>query len=191
MIDQSINQHIMYSQWVTLSLGLSRQDPSKDCMPVVLKHYNDIALFMFESKKFPDDHCSFIGCPYLPIEIDKSLPWPSGKHAMICDPVYFNDSAIDKNKLKALSIDARHPYSKYNVPFNLTESENMLFQCSTTECENVFHLFIFKNGSLHKFQTWSDFVKRGYDTDNVHKLTSRVFHNIPMGDILPLYDGMN
>ena len=105
---------------------------------------------------------------------------------MICHPSYFNPSTLDKTLLKALSIEARHPHSKFNLPFNLTSSENMLYQCGTSDCENIFHLFILKNGSLHKFQTWSDFVNRGYDTDSVHKLPYRIFHNIPMGDLLPL-----
>jgi hypothetical protein len=186
VIDPSINQIIMYSQWVTLSLGLTRQDLRNDCIPVILKHYRLILSFIFESNKFSDDHCYFIGCPFLPLEIDISLPWPPGRHAMICDPLYFNASTLDKTLLKALSIEARHPHSKFNLPFNLTSSENMLYQCGTSDCENIFHLFILKNGSLHKFQTWSDFVNRGYDTDNVHKLPYRIFHNIPMGDLLPL-----
>ena len=188
IVDPSINQKIMYSQWVVLSLGLSRQDPYNDCMPVVLQHYRAILSFIFESGNFPEDHCNFIGCPLLPLEIDSSLPWPSGRHAMICDPLYFNVSNVNKNLLKSLSIEARHPQSKFNLPFNLTSSEGMLIQCGTSDCENVFHLFILKNGSLHKFQTWSDFVNRGYDTDNVHKLAYRIFHNIPMGDLLPLKD---
>lgn len=183
VIDPSINQKIMYSQWVLLSLSMSRTDP---CIPVVLKHYSHILSFLFESGTFPHDQCNFIGCPLLPLEIDSTLPWPSGRHAMICDPLYFNISNIDKNVLKSLSIEARHPHSKFNLPFNLTASEGMLIQCVSSDCENVFHLFMLKNGELHKFQTWTDFVNRGYDTDNVHKLTYRIFHNIPMGDMLPL-----
>lgn len=46
-------------------------------------------------------HCYFIGCPYLPIIINETIPWSDKK--VICDPIVYDIPSLSPGDYQTIS----------------------------------------------------------------------------------------
>ena len=151
----STKQKVLYAQWLTLTMRLSRAGPEKDCVPVKVAACTELAAVL--QTELTSARCYFAGCPQLPIKVDTELTWSSGRY---CDPVHFASTLPEG--LEKLALEARRPDSEYNRP---AAKDNTPIQC-----DNEKQLFLYVNNTLRPFNSWGSFVNRGFDLDNVVKV---------------------
>jgi hypothetical protein len=165
-----VNQHMLFAQWLTLTMRLTKQSDVKECVPVKVKHVKNLARALQLNAK-PHD-CHFVGCPLLPMTIDSNASWSlSGR---FCDPVHFLAAA--PADLPELAAEARRPNSAYNMP---PTKDNTPIQCDMDR-----QLFLYSNSTARPFNSWSAFVSRGFDLDNVVRIPKWQCDNIPLGEPL-------
>jgi hypothetical protein len=164
-----IRQHMLYAQWLTLTMHLSKTSAEKDCVPVKVAAAAELAQVL--EKELTSEGCAFTGCPYLPVKVDMlSQTWSaSGRY---CDPVHF--LSTPPTGLDALAAEARRPNSAYNMP---PVADNTPIQCDVEK-----QLFLYQNTTLKPFNSWDAFVSRGFDLDNVVRIPRWQCNNVPAGE---------
>jgi hypothetical protein len=168
-VSSATSQRILYAQWLSMTMRLSRQGPQKDCVPVLTKEIADFALSL--SALLSPEQCFFVGCPHLPVLVKTNVTWPSGR---FCDPVHFLAAA--PADLPELAAEARRPNSAYNMP---PTKDNTPIQCDMDK-----QLYLYISGTARPFNSWSAFVNRGFDLDNVVRIPKWQCDNIPPGEPL-------
>lgn len=128
-------------------------------------------------QKVTTNDCAFIGCPYMPMIINESLPWI--KPGTYCEPVVFHDPHSNESVLlhKVHAEEARRPDSKWHIPDYL--QNNQLIQSTASRT-----VFVYFNQSLHKIPNMKVLAKYGLNISNVIRLPPLRFHNIPQGHSL-------
>ena len=107
-VKKHINYHILLAQWITISLRLQRKDPTKDCIPIYIKHIEAMNK-VFEKLGDRQKHCPLIGCPFLPMK-GVNVPNIKSSKLKICEPVAFS-ATIDGNSQERSAVKAREtPY---------------------------------------------------------------------------------
>jgi hypothetical protein len=78
--------------------------------------------------------------------------------------------------LPELAAEARRPNSAYNMP---PTKDNTPIQCDMDK-----QLYLYISGTARPFNSWSAFVNRGFDLDNVVRIPKWQCDNIPPGEPL-------
>ncbi len=94
-IPKHVYQMIILSQWTVLTAKLSRQDPTKECIPIQINHIKALNKIF---SNIPQKDCSLIGCPMLPITVNSNRENSGNtnrsvlsKDGIFCDLVTFSD----------------------------------------------------------------------------------------------------
>lgn len=186
-----VNVYVLLYQWLLLSRKQSRSGPKHDCIPLNYHFFDDIS-YMFQ--KFDLwKYCSVVGCPnpHIPFTLNRALPWSKEdeQYGYYCEPVYYSN-VTDIQGFINITLDARQPFNRYVLPFDIEQSNGLVVQCISHHtqwnfCKDFRTIYRIWDKQYHAFPNFATFVSMNYTIEQVIKLDDYVFYTIPVGQELP------
>ncbi len=186
-----VNVYILLYQWVYLSFRQSRSSPMHDCIPINY-HFFDEIVYMFQ--KFDlFKYCPIVGCPnpHIPFTLNPTLPWSreNERYGYYCEPVYYSNTSNIQEFINA-TIDARQPFNKYILPFDINKSNGLVVQCVSHHtqwnfCKDFRTIYRIWDKQYHAFPNFESFISMNYSLDQVIPLEDYKFYTLPIGKELP------
>jgi hypothetical protein len=167
-----VQRHMILLQWATVSARIHWTPYRvKPCVPT-LDAISNLLNEAFGELVHASD-CPFIGCPHLPIAVNRSLSRPV--NARYCDPVSFSVGGFDY--LNATDSSARL-YSNFNEPSPLVNEALVMFEGSKV-------VYVYRDGALHSIPNMATLIKMGRDTSEINHLPNWMTDMIPEGIPIP------
>jgi hypothetical protein len=192
-----IHRHVLYHQWLTLTIRIKRDDTNiteafekgQQCLPVLTSSFDRLNELVHDPAVFHTEDCTFMGCPKFPFENLEKDPnkWLPGL-GRICDPILYHRPHSNEDNQLALDHYAeifRKPLPTINTP---VFEKHQTIQCSYLGWDDHKYL-LGEDNKFHEFPDEITMKKMFYDTgkngNGLKKISAEECYRLAIGTPLP------